>query len=379
MIQIKAFLVGGAVRDMLLGLEPKDCDYVVIGATTEQMLNLGFKEVGADFPVFLHPETSEEYALGRSEKKVRPGYHGFEVQFTPDVTLEDDLIRRDLTINAMAMRDGIIVDPYGGQEDLKNKVLRHTSLAFQEDPVRVLRLARFAARYTEFTIHPETMELMKVMVESGELNSLVPERVFAEFVKGLMENKPSRMFSILTEIGASKIFKEFFGYHPERIVALDYAAGCNVSLEVRFAIIASGFMTSTDFKKWTITSECEEVAALVNNNMQSFVHYDILTAEERVQLFNRCDMRRRYNRFSKVSRAVMYILDYCTSIPNANYPVTIEKDIGAILSVDGGKIAMMITDKTKIKDAIFKAQCEAISDISKIVGHENQVRDVGSC
>lgn len=376
---LQAFIVGGAVRDMLLGLEPKDIDYVVVGSSIEQMEALGFKQVGADFPVFLHEQTGEEYALARSEKKVAAGYHGFKVEFSPLVTLEEDLIRRDLTINAMAMREGVVVDPYGGQEDLANKVLRHTSLAFQEDPVRVLRLARFAARYTDFTIHPDTMALMKSMVENGELDALTPERVFAEFVKGLMEKKPSKMFDVLFEIGATKIFWEFLNHHPDRLTALDFAASVNAKLEERFAIIAAGFKSTADFKKWTINSDCEEVAALVNNNLSCIMHYESLSAEERVQLFNRCDMRRRPDRFAKVLKSVMYILDYSSSKPSFVYPVTIEIDMGAVCRVDGGKIAELITDKTKIKDAIFKAQCEAINETARLLGNADKQNGNAGC
>lgn len=359
---IKSFLVGGAVRDMLLGLEPKDCDYVVIGSTVEQMLNAGFKEVGADFPVFLHPETNEEYALARSEKKIGPGYRGFSVEFSPDITLEDDLFRRDLTINAMAIDDnGDVIDPYGGLIDLKNKVLRHTSTAFQEDPVRVLRLARFAARYSDFTVHEDTMLLMRHMVDSGSLNSLVPERVYAEFSKGLMEDNPSRMFSILIEIGAAMSFFEFMNYHPLRLTALSVAALNGAEKETRFAIVASGFRSAIDFKKWTISSDCEEVATLVNNNIFSISRYDTLTSEERVQFFNRCDARRRTDRFRKMLDASRYILEYASRPSPTNYPLDIDVDWNLISQVDGGKIAASIKDKTKIKDAIFEAQCNVIS------------------
>jgi tRNA nucleotidyltransferase (CCA-adding enzyme) len=325
------------------------------------MLSLGFREVGEGFPVFLHPDTSEEYALARSEQKVGPGYAGFTFQFSPDVTLEEDLMRRDLTINAMALRDGHIVDPYGGQADLMNKVLRHTSDAFQEDPVRVLRIARFAARYSDFTIHLDTMDLMRKMLDDGELDSLVPERVWAEFVKGLMEDKPSRMFNVLNDLGAGmKVFREFFDFHPGRLDALDQAAKWNAPLEVRFGIVASGFKHKTDYKKWTVSSDCEELATLVNNNLQSFINYPSLNREERVQLFNRCDMRRRPDRFMSVLRAVQYILQYSKN--PVKFPEEIVKDMNAVQSVDGGKIAMSVQDKTQIKEAIFNAQCEAINN-----------------
>jgi tRNA nucleotidyltransferase (CCA-adding enzyme) len=207
---MNTFLVGGAVRDKLLGLDPKDLDYVVVGSTPEQMLQKGYKQVGADFPVFLHPETNDEYALARIERKQGVGYHGFVCNFENSVTLEDDLGRRDLTINSMAMDDnGAIVDPYNGQEDLKNKVLKHTTAAFAEDPLRVLRICRFAARYQEFEIHSDTLELMKSMVENGEVDNLTKERVWLELEKTLTEPKPSRFFKYLHKVGAlQKLFPE---------------------------------------------------------------------------------------------------------------------------------------------------------------------------
>src|SRR6476660_2054061 len=198
---MKAYIVGGAVRDELLGLPVKDRDWVVVGATPEEMLAKGFKPVGKDFPVFLHPRTHEEYALARTERKSGRGYKGFTVHASPEVTLEEDLRRRDLTINAMAKaEDGTLIDPYGGKRDLEQHILRHVSEAFAEDPVRILRVARFAARFG-FDVAPETMALMKQMVASGEADYLVPERVWQEFAKGLMEAAPARMFAVLQECG----------------------------------------------------------------------------------------------------------------------------------------------------------------------------------
>src|ERR671937_1705529 len=201
---MRIYAVGGAVRDELLGLPVKDRDYVVVGATPEEMERLGFKPVGKDFPVFLHPQTHEEYALARTERKSGRGYKGFTVHASPEVTLEEDLRRRDLTINAMAKaEDGTLIDPYGGKRDLEQGVLRHVSEAFAEDPVRILRLARFAARFG-FKVAPETMALMRRMVESGETDYLVPERVWQEFAKGLMEREPERMFEVLKAASLQK-------------------------------------------------------------------------------------------------------------------------------------------------------------------------------
>ena len=254
-------MVGGAVRDELLGFAVQDKDYVVVGATPEQMVEQGYRPVGKDFPVFLHPKTHDEYALARTERKTAKGYKGFQVHASPEVTLEEDLARRDLTINAIAKdvntktKDGHgrLIDPYNGVADIKNKTLRHVSTAFAEDPVRILRAARFAARLPDFTIAPETFELMRQMVRDGEVDALVSERVWQELAKGLMEAKPSCMFEVLRECGAlQKILPEvdrLWGvpqpaqHHPEIdtgvhvMMVIDYAASQNYSLPVRFAAL----------------------------------------------------------------------------------------------------------------------------------------------
>jgi tRNA nucleotidyltransferase (CCA-adding enzyme) len=250
---MKTYLVGGSVRDEILGLPVQDHDYVVVGSTPEEMLRLGYRPVGKDFPVFLHPESHEQYALARTERKVSRGYKGFEVYASPEVTLQEDLARRDLTINAIAKdQNGVIIDPFGGIADLEAGVLRHISPAFNEDPVRVLRTARFAARFG-FHIAPETLALMNEMVHNGEIDALVPERVWQEFARGLMEEKPSRMFYALRECNALiRIMPEvdaLFGvpqpvkYHPEVdtgvhvMIVIDHAASKNYSLPVRFAAL----------------------------------------------------------------------------------------------------------------------------------------------
>ncbi len=253
---MQVYLVGGAVRDHLLGHPYHEKDYVVVGATPEQLIAQGYQPVGKDFPVFLHPETKEEYALARTERKLGHGYHGFEFFTDPDVTLEEDLIRRDLTINAMAMDDtGQVFDPYHGQNDLNNKILRHVSNAFAEDPLRVLRVARFAARYAQygFSIADETLALMRQLAESGELEALTPERVWKETSRALMENHADVYFQVLRDCGALKIlFPEIdalFGvpqrpeYHPEidcgihTLMSLQQACKANYSLDVRFAVL----------------------------------------------------------------------------------------------------------------------------------------------
>jgi len=253
---LRTYLVGGAVRDEILGLPVKDRDWVVVGATPEQMLDAGYQQVGKDFPVFLHPETHEEYALARTERKTGPGYQGFEFNASTDVTLEQDLARRDLTINAMAKdSDGELIDPYGGQRDLESGVLRHVSGAFSEDPVRILRVARFMARYGErdFRVAKATQELMQEMVASGEINALVPERIWQELKRALDECRPSCFIQALRECGALKrILPEvdaLFGvpqtkaYHPEidtgihLLMVLDQAAKAGFDTQVRFACL----------------------------------------------------------------------------------------------------------------------------------------------
>ena len=356
----KTYLVGGAVRDMLLGFEPKDCDYVVVGSSPQQMLNLGFTQVGADFPVFLHPTTGEEHALARVERKTGAGYNGFEVDFDSSVTLEQDLFRRDLTINSMAIDQatGVIVDPYGGQEDLKNKILRHTSDAFAEDPVRVLRIARFAARYKDFRIHESTLELMSTIIKSGEFDSLTPERVFAEFKKGLMESKPSEMFYVLAQVGCQTKLKEFFDPHPGRLTALDEAASLNECLEIRFAIIGGGFLNQAHYKKWTISSECEELSSLLNNNLQSLIEYEHMDVEQKLQLFNRVDIFRRLSRFRNMMNAAIYVTHH--RIPPKQITTQLMIDASKVMLVNGGNIAQTIDDKTKIKEAISAARRAAL-------------------
>ena len=262
---MQMYLVGGGVRDTLLGRGSIDLDWLVLGQTREAMVERGFLPVGRDFPVFLHPQSHQEYALARTERKSGPGYRGFETQFSPDVTLEQDLSRRDLTINALAVPatavqtpgpqfdPALVVDLFGGLEDLRHKVLRHVGPAFVEDPVRLLRLARFAARFHDFTVAPETMALMQAMVQSGEVDALVPERVWQEVARGLMEARPSRMFEVLRACGAlARLLPELNAlwgvpqradYHPEIdtgvhvMMVLDHTARLKAPLEVRFAAL----------------------------------------------------------------------------------------------------------------------------------------------
>ncbi|MBB1349546.1 MULTISPECIES: multifunctional CCA addition/repair protein [unclassified Pseudoalteromonas] len=259
----QVYLVGGAVRDKLLNIKSKDNDYVVIGETPKTMESLGFVPIGSDFPVYLHPKTKEEYALGRTERKSGKGYTGFVVDASPTVTLEEDLARRDLTINSMALDEhGNIIDPFNGQTDLQNKTLRHTTEAFVEDPVRVLRIARFLARYgSDWRIHPSTYALMRELKNKGELNHLVPERVWLETEKALGEKHPELYFEALQGLG---IFPELermvnvpqpANHHPEgdvfvhTMLVLRRAADLNFNLEARFAALTHDFGKALSFKK----------------------------------------------------------------------------------------------------------------------------------
>ncbi|MDO5104079.1 MAG: multifunctional CCA tRNA nucleotidyl transferase/2'3'-cyclic phosphodiesterase/2'nucleotidase/phosphatase, partial [Lautropia sp.] len=251
---LQCYRVGGSVRDELMGLPAGDRDWVVVGATPEQMISRGFKPVGKDFPVFLHPDTHEEYALARTERKTGPGYKGFDVHFSPDVTLEEDLLRRDITINAMAVAsaaDAIdtperrtdappLIDPLNGLQDLRDRIFRHVSPAFREDPVRILRVARFAARFPDFRVADETLALMREMSAAGEVDALVPERVWQEISRGLMSQRPSRMMQVLDESGALPILIPGLSpvsANPEWLAALDRSAAADDPLPVRFAVM----------------------------------------------------------------------------------------------------------------------------------------------
>lgn len=259
------YLVGGAVRDRLLGLTVRERDWVVVGTTPEEMMDQGFEPVGQSFPVFLHPTTHEEYALARTERKVAPGYTGFVFHADPNVTLEDDLKRRDLTINAIAQnKDGELIDPYGGRVDLVNKVFRHVSEAFCEDPVRVLRVARFSARFPEFTVHASTRDLMREMVRSGELDALVPERVWKECSRALMQDAPWRFFDVLADVGAMPLLFPMLQALPCR-QALARAAAVGAALPVRFALVCRHLKAKEIedlVERYHIPNACSELASM---------------------------------------------------------------------------------------------------------------------
>ena len=340
---MQIYMVGGAVRDKLLGRPVNDHDWVVVGATPEQMLALGYLPVGRDFPVFLHPDTREEYALARTERKSGRGYRGFVVQSSPDVTLEEDLARRDLTINAIAISaypssaTGHF-DPYGGERDLQDRVLRHVTDSFREDPVRILRVARFAARFTDFTVAPETMQLMREMVAHGEADHLVAERVWQELARGLMEERPSRMFDVLRECGALKVVlpevDRLWGvpqrpeYHPEvdtgvhLMMVLDMAARLATTLTVRFACLVHDLgkgTTPADMlprhigheqrsakllkglcERLRVPTECRETADVVAREHGNIHRSGELGAAALVRLIERCDGIRKPARFDEI-------------------------------------------------------------------------------
>jgi tRNA nucleotidyltransferase (CCA-adding enzyme) len=323
------YRVGGSVRDELLGLPVQDRDYVVVGATPAEMIERGFKAVGSDFPVFLHPETHEEYALARTERKMSRGYKGFSFHAAPDVTLEDDLARRDLTINAIAQDErGRIIDPFGGAADLRAGVLRHVSPAFLEDPVRVLRVARFAARFG-FRVAPETAALMREMVANGEVDALVPERVWQEIAKGLMEAAPRRMFEVLAESGALvRVLPEWAELDSERALrALTIAAERGLALPARYAALFAGGdakVAEHAASRLRAPSNCRELALLAAETSERVREARALDAGALVDLLQRADAFRRPDRFAA-------LVEVC------------ECDAGAIGEVDAQRASHLLS------------------------------------
>ncbi len=401
---MKIYRVGGSVRDELLGVEVKDRDWVVVGAAPEELVARGFRPVGRDFPVFLHPETREEYALARTERKTGPGYRGFVVQADPGVTLEDDLQRRDLTINAMAIaEDGTVVDPYGGLADLRAGVLRHVGVAFAEDPVRILRVARFAARFDGFTVAAETMALMQEMVRAGEADALVPERVWQEFSRGLMERRPSRMFDVLRACGAlARVIPELdrlWGVpqpsvpHPEIdtgvhvMMVVDFAADTGASLPVRFAALVHDLgKGTTPPEEWPrhvsheqrsvrlvdelcerlrVPTECRDLARIVARE-HGLVHRALeLRAGTITKLLERIDFARRPQRLESVLAACE--ADYRGRLGRAAraYPQAqhLHKAARAFASVDTASIARVHADAPQqIREALHEARARAVAE-----------------
>ncbi|HZN26109.1 MAG TPA: multifunctional CCA tRNA nucleotidyl transferase/2'3'-cyclic phosphodiesterase/2'nucleotidase/phosphatase [Burkholderiales bacterium] len=358
---MKIYEVGGAVRDELLGIPVKDRDYVVVGATPDEMIQLGFRPVGRDFPVFLHPETHEEHALARTERKTARGYHGFEFYSAPDVTLEQDLGRRDLTINAIARDEhGTLIDPYNGTEDLSAGILRHVGPAFAEDPVRILRVARFAARFG-FDIAPETLELMRAMVESGEADALVPERVWQELARGLMEARPSRMFEVLQECGAlEKVAPEIAALFENAadgqaaLDALDAAAETGAPLEVRFAALARAldpYAVDAFAERLKLPAAVRDLALLAARHGNTIQDARELEPESVLELLNAADAWRRPDRFEELLKA---------SGASDRAAMRLRRAREAAAAVDAGAIAKARGQTQDIKERVNAARLDAI-------------------
>ena len=395
MAEIKAFVVGGAVRDALLGRASTDKDWVVVGATPEQMIEARFIPVGRDFPVFLHPQTKQEYALARTERKTGPGYHGFTFHADASVTLEQDLARRDLTINAMAFdASGTLVDPHGGQRDLKARVLRHVSSAFAEDSVRILRLARFAARLHDFTVAPETLALARRMVESGEVDALVPERVWQELACGLMEARPSRMLRVLRDCGAlARLVPEvdrLWDRRPDApdsavsqagasagdllLRTLDISAQLGSTLAQRFACL--GHALGTDLaalgalcQRLRVPLECRELAEVTAREQRGVEGSEALDAAALLSLLERCDALRRPERFDAMLLACECIARARQALHQGGYAqgVLLRLALRAALDVDTAIVAARAIEDglvgPGVGQAIHEARRQAIAAV----------------
>ncbi len=397
---IRAYVVGGAVRDRLLGLPVRDRDHVVVGATPEEMTALGFQPVGKDFPVFLHPVSHEEYALARTERKTAPGYKGFVVHAEPDVTLEEDLARRDLTINAMAETEtGELIDPFGGRADLAARRFRHVSEAFAEDPVRILRVARFAARFTDFAPAPETLDRMRAMVAAGEVDALVPERVWRELARGLMETRPSRMFLSLRECGAlARLLPELdrlFGvpqpplHHPEIdtgdhvMRVIDEAARAGLELPARYAALLHDLgkgttpadqwprhhghesrgvaLVNTVSARLRAPADCRDLAVLVARDHGNAHRALELRPGTAVELLERVDAFRRPERFEDFLAACAADFHGRAGHEDRPYPQAdrLRAALAAARAVDAGAIAARV-DPARIRDAVRAARTQAV-------------------
>jgi tRNA nucleotidyltransferase (CCA-adding enzyme) len=416
MMGFNVFVVGGAVRDEMLGLPVTDRDWVVVGSTPEEMLRLGFRAVGADFPVFLHPTSQEEYALARTERKTAPGYHGFSFQASPDVTLEDDLQRRDLTINAMARAaDGTLIDPWGGRRDLEAKLLRHVSPAFAEDPVRILRVARLAARFADFSVAPETEALMAAMVRAGEADALVPERVWKELSRGLMEARPSRMFEVLRRCGAlARVLPEvdrLWGvpqraeYHPEvdtgvhLLMVLDMAARLDAALPIRYACLCHDLGKGTTAAqtlprhigheqrsvrlaralsdRLRVSVACRELAEVVAREHGNVHRSDEFGPPALLRLLERCDALRRPDRFADMLLACECDARGRLGLEEEPYPPRprLLRALAVVTDVDAAGIAAQALERGQsgpsIGEAIRHARLEALEADARSGGSED--------
>ena len=423
---MEIYLVGGAVRDALLGLPVKDRDWVVVGSTPEAMSAQGFVPVGRDFPVFLHPQTHEEYALARTERKTARGYRGFAIHASPEVTLEEDLARRDLTINSIAayansetatspldIKNEPLIDPFNGQQDIAKRVFRHVTPAFREDPVRILRVARLAARFTDFTVAPETMTLMRHMVEDGEVDHLVPERVWQELSRGLMEAQPSRLFDVLRDCGAlQRLLPEvdrLWGvpqsaeHHPEidtgvhLMLVLDMAAQLNAPLPVRFACLGHDLGKGTTpadvlprhigheersarllkgvCERLRVPVDCRELADVVarehGNIHRSGSLHDTANAAALVRLLERCDAIRKPQRFAQVLLACECDARGRLGFDNAAYPqrprlqAVLDTVLGVATNLIAAHAIEMGVTGVKVGQMIHAARVQAVAESLK--------------
>ena len=372
---MQVYLVGGAVRDELLGLAVKDKDYVVVGSTPAAMLAAGYKSVGKDFPVFLHPQTHDEYALARTERKVAQGYKGFLVQASIDVTLEEDLARRDLTVNAIAKDAlGQLIDPYQGCADLQAKIFRHVSPAFAEDPVRILRAARLAARFPEFTVAAQTNQLMQQMVAAGEVDALVAERVWQELAKGLMEQQPSRLFEVLQACGAmARILPELgalWETEPDSARALlqriNHAAQQQQTLPVRFAVLMlAGQLNADQLKSLSmrlkVPNDSKELAQLLHKFHGLWPQILTMSAQQKLDFLMALDAIRQPYRLTDYLSAVRCYYGDLAAEASCQPGLLLHKALAAAVSIDAGAIAHTCSEPSQIKQAVYAARLQAVS------------------
>ncbi len=361
---MKTYVVGGAVRDEMLGLPVSDRDHVVVGATPEEMQRLGYKPVGRDFPVFLHPHTHEEYALARTERKTARGYHGFEFHASPDVTLEEDLARRDLTINAMARdENGGLIDPYGGADDLRAGILRHVSPAFAEDPVRILRVARFAARFG-FDIATDTLALMHGMAQAGEVDALVPERVWQELSRGLMEGEPSRMLAVLRECGAlERVAPELAHLYDapawdDTLHAVDEAAAQDMPVEARWAALTrllDPYAADALAQRLKAPAGCRDLSLLGARHANAIADAAGLDAAALLELLNAVDAWRKPERFELLCRVALIGEGDARPVLQR-----LQRAQRAAAAVDAGAIAQAVRGGEAIRERLAAARLQAI-------------------
>jgi len=350
---LQVYVVGGAVRDALLGRPPGDKDWVVVGATPQEMARRGFIPVGGDFPVFLHPNTKEEYALARTERKSGRGYKGFTFYCGVEVTLQDDLRRRDLTINAMARApDGTLIDPHDGAGDLQRRVLRHVGIAFEEDPVRLLRLARFAAGLPDFAIAPETLALCQRMVQAGEVDALVPERVWRELEKSLASARPDRFFEVLTQTGALARVLPGLCVSAEVLQGLRHAVGANLPTPGRFALLCRASAVPAAIARHLRVPGAHRDQAVLLPEVLSLLQQADDTPPSWLACMQRCDAWRKPARFLEILAAAACVI-----------PVDLvawERRVHAVRAVDAGAVAQSVQGVDAIRQAVWRARLQAL-------------------